>query len=512
VDDRVAILDFGSQYTQLIARRVRELGVYSEIFPCGTSPDTLVQWGARGIILSGGPASVFEPKAPSLSPEILRLGLPVLGICYGLQLLVHLLGGTVRSSGKREYGYGEFFPDPKCPLFTGLPSRFVVWNSHGDRVEVLPPGFQVVGKTKDEPHSAIASKNEPLYGVQFHPEVSHTEHGLEIFRNFLFQICGLKATWTLSGFLEQSCLALRRQVGRSKVLMALSGGVDSSVCAVLLHRAVGSQLHCVFVDTGLLREGESQEILQIFQRELGIPVRIVDASSLFLRRLQGVADPEKKRKIIGKTFISVFRQVAQEIGSGVRFLAQGTLYPDVIESGSVPHPAHVIKTHHNVGGLPKKMGFKLLEPLKTLFKDEVRKLGAELGLPDSILHRHPFPGPGLAVRCLAPIIPENLERLRRADAILLQEMQASGWADRVWQAFALLLPVRSVGVMGDRRSYGSTVALRVVESQDGMTADWVALPKELLNRIAQRIVAEVPGVSRVVYDITSKPPATIEWQ
>ncbi|CAF0688875.1 glutamine-hydrolyzing GMP synthase [Candidatus Methylacidithermus pantelleriae] len=511
IKDRIAILDFGSQYTQLIARRIRELGVYSEIFSYKIAPEELLRWGARGVVLSGGPESVFGVGSPVMDSRILDLGLPVLGICYGLHLLVHLRGGRVRPSGRREYGYGEFIQDGESLLFSGLPSQFGVWNSHGDRVEELPAGFRRIGFTKDEPNAAIAWEQERLYGVQFHPEVSHTELGKEIFANFLFRICGVRPTWTLANFVEETLETIRREVGTKKVLMALSGGVDSSVCALLLHRAIGSQLCCVFVDTGLLRKGEKELVERVFSQDLGIRLRVVDAGARFLRRLRGVADPEKKRKIIGRTFISVFREVAREVGN-VGFLAQGTLYPDVIESGKVPHPAHVIKSHHNVGGLPQKMGFRLLEPLRNLFKDEVRQLGKELGLPPSLLYRHPFPGPGLAVRCLAPVTPSNLETLRQADAVLLEEMERSGWMERVWQAFAVLLPVRAVGVMGDQRSYGLTVAIRVVQSQDGMTADWVDLPKELLNRIAQRIVAEVPEISRVTYDITSKPPGTIEWQ
>lgn len=516
---RVVILDFGSQYTQVIARRVRECGVYSEILPHKTSARAIAESGAQGIILSGGPASVYAKDAPRVDRGIYKLEIPILGICYGMQLLAHDLGGKVERSSRREFGPGSLRISKSAGLFRGLPKCIDVWNSHGDKITELPEGFTALGATENSPNAAIGDASRHFYGLQFHPEVVHTPRGKEILSNFLFGICKCKADWTMGGFIERTCAEIREKVGKDRVLLGLSGGVDSSVSAALIHRAIGDQLTCIFVDNGLLRAGEREAVRELFEGNFQMRLKIVDAADRFLKKLRGVTDPERKRKIIGNEFIRVFEEAAKEVkqsvkgAHGFRFLAQGTLYPDVIESVSIGgNPAALIKSHHNVGGLPKKMKFELLEPLRQLFKDEVRLVGAELGLPREVIGRQPFPGPGLGVRVVGAITEERLRILREADRIVLEEMKAADWYYRVWQSFAVLLPVRSVGVMGDERSYDYTIAVRVVESQDGMTADWVRLPGDLLARISSRIINEVDGINRVVYDISSKPPATIEWE
>jgi GMP synthase (glutamine-hydrolysing) len=516
-EDKVVILDFGSQYTQVIARRVRECRVYSEILPFWTRCSTLRESAPKGIILSGGPASVYAPKAPKLDPAIYGLGIPMLGICYGLQLLAFDLGGIVERSAHREYGPGKLTVDRRSDLFHGLPAQLDVWNSHGDQITKLPKGFRALGRTENSPHAVIGDTKRRIYGLQFHPEVAHTPRGKAILENFVHRICGCKSQWTMGSFIERSCAQIRAEVGDSRVILGLSGGVDSSVAAALLHRAIDDQLSCIFVDNGLLRAREAEAVEKLFGGHFHIRLRTIDASKRFLARLKGVVDPERKRKIIGNEFIKVFEAAARGLKKTspgrYRFLAQGTLYPDVIESVSISgNPAALIKSHHNVGGLPERMRFKLVEPLRQLFKDEVREVGLELGLPKEIVHRQPFPGPGLAVRILGEITPEKLRVVREADTIVLEEMKASGWYYKVWQSFAVLLPVQSVGVMGDERTYENTIALRVVESRDGMTADWVRIPYELLGRISARIINEVRGVNRVCYDISSKPPATIEWE
>ncbi len=509
---RIVILDFGSQYTQVIARRVRELHVYSEILRYDTPAKTLAALKPAGIILSGGPSSVYAKKAPHPDLGIFELGVPVLGICYGMQLMGRFLKGWVAKGARREYGRGELRIKRSSPLFKGLPSKMEIWNSHGDKLTRIPKGFQVVGITDNSPFAAIEDPSRHFYGLQFHPEVSHTPRGKEIVRNFVIGICKAKADWTMKSFIQKTCQEIRQQVGKDRVILGLSGGVDSSVAAALLHRAIGKQLSCIFVDNGLLRKGERETVQRIFGEGLKLKLHTVHAGPRFLKKLKGVSDPETKRKIIGVEFIRVFEEGMRRVGKA-KFLAQGTLYPDVIESVAIgDNPAAVIKSHHNVGGLPKRMKFKLVEPLRQLFKDEVRLVGEELGLPKEMVWRQPFPGPGLAVRCLGPIEESRLVILRNADAIVVEEMKRSDWYYKIWQSFAVLLPVRSVGVMGDERTYDYTIALRCVESQDGMTADWVRLPPDLLARISTRIINEVRGVNRVVYDISSKPPATIEWE
>jgi len=505
----VLVLDFGSQYTQLIGRRVRELGVYSEIVPFSLPLERIRERRPRALILSGGPRSVYEEGAPRCDPALLDLGIPVLGICYGVQLMAHVLGGRVVPSERREYGAARLEVVGESPLFAGLPREMTVWMSHGDEVQQPPEGFQVLART-ERALGAIAHPERRLYGVQFHPEVAHTPHGREILRRFLFDIAGCRGQWRLSAFIESAIERMRTEVGSGRALCALSGGVDSSVAAALAARALGPRLICLFVDNGLLRRGEFEEVLRLYE-SMGLRVQGVRAGERFLRRLRGVTDPEEKRKIIGAEFIAVFREEAARFGP-VEFLVQGTTYPDVIESTSVKGPSAVIKSHHNVGGLPEQLGFRLLEPLRELFKDEVREVGRHLGVPREILERHPFPGPGLAVRVLGEVTPERVELVRAADAIVLEEIRRAGLYEQVWQAFAVLLPVRSVGVMGDERTYEQTIAIRVVSSVDGMTADWVRLPHEVLERMANRIVSEVRGVNRVVYDISSKPPSTIEWE
>jgi GMP synthase (glutamine-hydrolysing) len=513
IREQIVILDFGSQYTQVIARRVRECSVYSQILRYDTPARELWKLKPRGLILSGGPSSVYAPNAPLPDGRIFELGVPVLGICYGLQLFAQFLGGRVEKGRKREYGKGTLtVKDPGCALFRNLPRKLRVWNSHGDKLTKMPRRFQAVAVSENSEFAAVEHRGRKFFGLQFHPEVVHTPRGREIIANFVHKICGCGKQWTMRNYIAQAVEQIRTQVGRERVILGLSGGVDSSVAAALIHKAVGDQLTCIFVNNGVLRGREAEVVREVFGRHFKIKLQYENPSKLFLRRLKGVTDPERKRKIIGRTFIEVFNAATRRAGRA-RFLAQGTLYPDVIESVPIAgNPAAMIKSHHNVGGLPKKMKFQLVEPLKCLFKDEVRQLGLELGLPKEIIFRQPFPGPGLAVRILGEVTPERLKILRNADAIVVNEMKVSGWYYRIWQSFAVLLPVRSVGVMGDERTYDYTVAIRAVESRDGMTADWVKLPYPLLEKLASRIVNEVKGVNRCVFDITSKPPGTIEWE
>jgi GMP synthase (glutamine-hydrolysing) len=509
----VLILDYGAQYSQLIARRVRELGVYSELQPFHLSVEAIRNMRPRGIILSGSPFSTYEPGAPLSSPEIFALGIPVLGICYGLQLMGRQLGGEVDGAARREYGEAELIVDDAADLFAGIArgTGLRVWMSHGDHLTRIPEGFEAIAHSANAPVCAIRDGRRRLYGVQFHPEVAHTPRGGEILRNFLYTICGCRGGWSAASFIESSIGQIRDSVGEGRVLCALSGGVDSAVAAVLLHRAIGDRLFCIHINNGLMRKGESEQVVETFRSRFPINLRYVDATSLFLEALKGEADPEKKRKTIGRLFIEVFEREAEAIGR-VDYLAQGTLYPDVIESTSFRGPSATIKSHHNVGGLPERMNLKLVEPFRELFKDEVRRVGSELGLPDEVIWRHPFPGPGLAVRVLGEITQERLDRLREADAIFVEEIKRSGLYRDIWQGFVVLLPVRSVGVMGDGRTYDETAAIRAVASVDGMTADWFRLPHEVLARISSRITNEVRGINRVVYDVSSKPPATIEWE
>ena len=520
---KILILDFGSQYTQVIARRVRELQVYSEVVPFNISIAGIKKLKPNGIILSGGPASVYDKGAPQIDKGIFSLRIPVLGICYGLMQMAHHLGGEVVFTGRREYGPGMLQITNGSQLFDGLGNQLDVWNSHGDEVTALPKGFLAAGRTESSNFAAVEDRQRKLYGLQFHPEVAHTPRGKEILQNFVYYICHCAMDWTMGSFIEEACERVREQVSEEKVVLGLSGGVDSSVTAALLHKAIGDQLTCIFVNNGLLRAREDEIVQRVFGENFHVRLKYVDASRRFLKALKGVTDPEKKRKIIGKEFITVFQHATEELleqdrkkragkFGGYKFLAQGTLYPDVIESVSIKGPAAVIKSHHNVGGLPEKMHFELVEPVRQLFKDEVRQVGLQLGLPKEIVYRQPFPGPGLAVRILGEVTPERLSILREADIIVQSEMEAADWYYKVWQSFAVLLPVRSVGVMGDQRTYENTIVLRIVESQDGMTADWVRLPYELLARISSRISNEVKGVNRVCLDISSKPPSTIEWE
>jgi len=510
------VLDFGGQYTQLIARRIREQEVFSAILPCTASVEEIRALEPAGIVLSGGPSSVYDATAPVCDPKVLQLDVPVLGICYGMHWLMHTLGGKVERAERREYGPAQLDIEKGSKLFSNCPGQFKIWNSHGDHVVGLPEGFTVTGRT-DNAVGAVEHVGKRFYGLEFHPEVNHTERGTEILSNFVFQVCGAKQNWDRAGFIAAMVDTIRKQAEGARAICALSGGVDSAVAAALVHRAIGDRLTNVFVDTGLLRRDEFRDTLELLRARLGLNVIGVDASDRFLGRLKGITDPEEKRKRIGGEFINVFVEEARKLtattrGLPVKFLVQGTLYPDVIESVSVKGPSAVIKTHHNVGGLPPDMPFKLIEPLRDLFKDEVRLIGRELGLPEEILTKHPFPGPGLAVRLVGEISRERLATLRAADAIVVEEIRRAGLYEKVWQAFAVLLPVQSVGVMGDGRTYGYTIAVRVVDSQDAMTADWSRLPHEVLERISVRVVNEVPGVNRVVYDISSKPPSTIEWE
>lgn len=510
-DDKILVLDFGSQYTQLIARRIREGKVYSEILPFNAPIEKIRSFRPKGIVLSGGPASVYDSGSPVPDLEIFRLGVPMLGVCYGMQLMAHCLGGKVARAAKREYGKAEFIVDDAADLLMGITNKSKVWMSHGDRIELLPGGFSIAGHTDNSPIAAMSDRARKMYALQFHPEVVHTDEGTEILRNFVHNICGCRSTWAMSSFIDWSVADIRARVGDKKVVCALSGGVDSSVVALLVHRAIGDNLTCIFVDNGLLRKGEAEKVRKTFGDNFHIKIDYVDARGRFLEKLSGVTEPEKKRKIIGNEFIAVFEEESGNI-KDAEYLAQGTLYPDVIESVSFKGPSAVIKSHHNVGGLPEVMKLKLVEPLRELFKDEVRVLGEELGLPADICWRHPFPGPGLAIRCIGDITAENLEKLRESDAIVLEEIKLAGLYRDIWQAFAVILPIKSVGVMGDERTYESVIAVRAVTSLDGMTADWARIPSETLERISNRIINEVKGVNRVVYDITSKPPGTIEWE
>jgi GMP synthase (glutamine-hydrolysing) len=511
--EQIVILDFGSQYTQVIARRIRECHVYSVILRYDTPASEIAALKPSGLILSGGPSSVYAKDAPLPDKNIFALGVPVLGICYGVQLFAQFLGGKVEQGQKREYGKGTLkVKSRSCALFRGLPAQLQVWNSHGDKLTKLPRGFKPVAVTENSEYAAIENSAQKYFGLQFHPEVAHTPRGREIIANFVHGICGCGRDWTMRSYIDQAVEEIRAQVGQERVVLGLSGGVDSSVAAALLHKAIGDQLTCIFVNNGLLRAREAEVVQEVFGRHFRVKLQYENASALFLKRLKGVTDPERKRKIIGQAFIEVFQAATKRAGKA-KFLAQGTLYPDVIESVPIGgNPAAMIKSHHNVGGLPKKMKFALVEPLKCLFKDEVRELGLELGLPKEIVHRQPFPGPGLAVRILGEVTPSRCEILRNADSIVVEEMKSSGWYYKIWQSFAVLLPVRSVGVMGDERTYDYTIAIRAVESQDGMTADWVKLPYDLLEKLASRIINEVKGVNRCVLDITSKPPGTIEWE
>jgi len=508
----ILIIDFGSQYNQLIARRVRECRVYSRIYPPGVDIDTIKALNPEGIILSGGPSSIYENESPGMDSAVFNLDIPILGICYGMQFMVHALGGTVKQAEKREYGFAELLVENPEGLFAGIKGKTQCWMSHGDSVETLPEGFRVTASTENTPVAAAENVRKRLYGLQFHPEVAHTPEGSKILRNFLFKTCGCKPTWTMKSFAGKSIREITQTVGSKKVLLGLSGGVDSSVTAILLHRAIGKQLTCIFVDNGLLRKNEAAKLKKVFRQHFDANIRFVNAGGLFLRALAGIIDPERKRKIIGRIFMEVFEAEAKKIRDA-EFLAQGTLYPDVIESVSAfGGPTSIIKSHHNVGGLPRKMKLKLIEPLKYLFKDEVRLLGKELGLPEELIWRQPFPGPGLAIRIIGEVTRQRLTILREVDAVLLDQVRSKGYYRKLWQSFAVLLPLKSVGIMGDKRTYENIVAIRAVTSKDAMTADWAKLPHDLLGDISNKIINEVRGVNRVVYDISSKPPSTIEWE
>ncbi len=509
--DLVLVLNFGAQYSQLIARRVRELGVYSELHPFDLPIGQISKLQPRGIILSGGPSSVYSKDAPLPDPKLFDLGIPILGICYGLQVFAYQLGGEVDRSARREFGLAEVEITDNSDLFSGIGATTNVWMSHGDALKAMPRGFEHIAHSSNSPICAIRNKDKKMYGVQFHPEVVHTVKGKEILRNFVFSICGCAGDWNAGSFIERSLAEIQAKAGNMNVICALSGGVDSSVLAVLLHKAMGNRLHCIHINNGLMRKNESEKVVKLYRDTYHFNLDYVDATDTFLGRLRGVSDPEQKRKVVGNTFIEVFESEAKKIGN-VGFLAQGTLYPDVIESVSFRGPSATIKSHHNVGGLPEKMNLKLLEPFRELFKDEVRAVGRALGLPEEFIGRHPFPGPGLAVRIMSDVTKEKLAVLRDVDEIFIDEIRKAGLYETIWQAFAVLLPVQSVGVMGDERTYENVVALRAVTSLDGMTADWSPIPHDVLGRISNRIVNEVRGVNRVVYDISSKPPSTIEWE
>ncbi len=509
--DKILVLDFGSQYTQLIARRIREYKVYSEIYPFNADLERIKSFNPKGIILSGGPSSVYEEGAPLPDLEIFKLGIPMLGICYGMQLMAYLLGGEVSKAIKREYGRAEIVIDDDKDIFFGISPKTKVWMSHGDHIEKLPVNFTIFGHTSNSPIAAMADRNKGFYALQFHPEVVHTDEGSKILHNFVFNICKCNPAWTMKSFIEIAKNEIADKVKEQRVICGISGGVDSSVTAVIINNAIGDALTCIFVDNGLLRLNEAQKVEETLRKNFNMNIICVDASDRFLKRLRGVKDPERKRKIIGNEFIRVFEEEARKI-KGAKFLAQGTLYPDVIESTSFKGPSATIKSHHNVGGLLKKMKLKLIEPLRELFKDEVRLLGHELGMPDEIINRHPFPGPGLAIRCIGDVTRQRIDTLRKADAIVLEEIKKFGLYNNIWQAFAVLLPVKSVGVMGDERTYENVITVRAVTSLDGMTADWAKIPYDVMESISNRIINEVKGINRVVYDITSKPPGTIEWE